>query len=66
MYQSRDFEQLWILYKTESESKGISINSFCMNQGVLYKQFYDWYRKIHKKIVPVQIEGLPTDESLVT
>ena len=37
-----------------------------MNQGVSYKQFYDWYCKLHKKIVPVQIEGLPRDESLVT
>lgn len=34
MYSSSDFEKLWFLYKTEDELKGISINSFCLTQGV--------------------------------
>lgn len=34
MYSSSDFEKLWFLYKTEGEPKGISINSFCLTQGV--------------------------------
>ena len=34
MYSNSDFEKLWFLYKTEGEPKGISINSFCVNQGV--------------------------------
>ena len=62
MYSASDFEKLWFLYKTEGEPKGISINSFCMNQGVPYSQFNDWFRKTHKKIVPVQIDGVPSDE----
>lgn len=63
MYSNSDFEKVWFLYKTEGEPKGISINSFCINQGVLYNQFNDWFRKTHKKIVPVQIDGIPsTDE----
>ena len=37
-----------------------------MNQGVPYNQFNDWFRKTHKKIVPVQIDGIPSaDEGLV-
>ena len=60
MYSSSDFEKVWFLYKTEGEPKGISINSFCVNQGVPYKQFNDWFRKTHKKIVPVQIDGIPS------
>ena len=66
MYSNSDFEKVWFLYKTEGEPKGISINSFCVSQGVPYDQFNDWFRKTHKKIVPVQIDGLPsTDEEPV-
>lgn len=60
MYSNSDFEKVWFLYKTEGEPKGISINSFCINQGVPYNQFNDWFRKTHKKIVPVQIDGIPS------
>ena len=60
MYSNSDFEKLWFLYKTEGEPKGISINSFCVSQGVPYNQFNDWFRKTHKKIFPVQIDGLPS------
>ena len=35
MYSNSDFVKLWFLYKTEGEPKGISINSFCVNQGVV-------------------------------
>ena len=62
MYSNSDFEKLWFLYKTEGEPKGISINSFCVSQGVPYNQFNDWFRKTHKKIVPVQIDGLPCSD----
>lgn len=62
MYSASDFEKLWFLYKTEGEPKGISINSFCLKQGVPYEQFNEWFRKTHKKIVSVQIDGAPTCE----
>ena len=66
MFSNSDFEKVWFLYKTEGEPKGISINSFCISQGVPYNQFNDWFRKTHKKIVPVQIDGIPSvDETSV-
>lgn len=34
MYSSSDFEKLWFFYKTEGESQGISINTFCLPHGV--------------------------------
>ena len=49
MYSNSDFEKVWFLYKTEGEPKGISINSFCVSQGIPYTQFNDWFRKTHKK-----------------
>lgn len=60
MYSNSDFEKVWFLYKTEGEPQGISINSFCVSQGIPYKHFNDWFRKTHKKIVPVQIDGIPS------
>lgn len=65
MYSSSDFEKLWFLYKAEGEPKGISINSFCLSQGVPYRDFNTWFVKSRKKIVPVQIEGAPSSDSLV-
>ena len=62
MYSNSDFEKLWFLYTTEGEPKGISINSFCVSQGVPFNQFNDWFRKTHKKIVPEQIDGIPSDD----
>ena len=51
MYSSSDFEKLCFLYKTEGEPKGISINSFCLTQGVPYRDFNTWFVKTRKKIV---------------
>ena len=58
MYSNSDFEKVWFLYKMEGEPKGIYINFFCVNQGVPYNRFNDWFRKTHKKIVPVPMVSL--------
>lgn len=65
MYSSSDFEKLCFLYKTEGEPKGIAINSFCLTQGVPYRDFNTWFVKTRKKIVSIQIEGVPSSDSLV-
>jgi hypothetical protein len=49
MYSSSDFEKLRFLYKTEGEFQGISINSFCLRQGALYRDFNSWFVKTCKK-----------------
>ena len=63
MYSASDFEKLWFLYKTDGEPQGVSINDFCLRQGVPYPEFYKWFRKTHKSVVPVEIEGMPIQES---
>ena len=55
MYSAKDLERLWFLYKTEGEPKGVFINSFCVSNNVPYTVFYDWYKKIQKKAVPVEV-----------
>ena len=63
MYSDKDFQTFWFRYKTEGEPHGISINSFCVNQGVPYKQFYAWFKKHAKDtVMPVEIEGMPDNE----
>lgn len=59
---NNDFEKLWFLYKTEGEPNQISINEFCIKQGVEYTKFYAWYKRTKKQVVPVKIEGMPTIE----
>lgn len=60
MISNNDFEKLWFLYKTEGEPNQISINEFCIKQGVAYTKFYAWYKRTKKQVVPVKIEGMPT------
>lgn len=62
MYSSEDFEKLWFLYKLEGQSKNVSIESFCMQQGVSYRSFYQWFCCRKQSIVPVEIVGMPCAE----
>ena len=65
MYSDKDFQTFWFRYKTEGEPHGISINSFCINQGVPYKQFYAWFKKHAKDtVIPVEIDESPTDDDI--
>ena len=76
MISNSEFEKLWVLYKTEGEPKGVSINAFCVSRGVYYREFFDkrsgkaernkWYYKMHKAIVPLEIEDSPVSETRVT
>lgn len=59
MYSSEDFEKLWFLYKLEGQSQNVSIESFCLQQGVSYPAFYKWFSSRKKRIVPVEIVGMP-------
>lgn len=62
MYSSEDFEKLWFLYKLEGQSKNVSLESFCLQQGVSYRLFYKWFSSRKKTIVPVEVVGLPADQ----
>ena len=61
MCSSEDCEKLWFLYKLEGEPKGVSIEQFCIKQGVPYQVFNKWFRDRKKRIVPVEIVGRDED-----
>jgi len=62
VYSSKDFESLWFLYQAEGLPKNISIEEFCKKHGVDYPTFDTWYRKTHKKVCPVVVNGMPANE----
>ena len=43
------------------EPNGVSINSFCIGNNIPYTAFYDWFKKTQKKVVPVEVEGIPEE-----
>jgi hypothetical protein len=32
-----------------------------VNQGIQYTQFYDWFRRTRQQVVPVQVDGMPSE-----
>ena len=61
MERTSDFEQLLFLYKTEG--KGISLEQFCINNGINYRAFDRLYHNHRDGVVLVQLAGTPEDES---
>ncbi len=60
MLSTTDFVKLLFLYKTEG--KNMSIQTFCVNNGVNYRAFGKWFRNTHKDIVPVEVVDHPEVE----
>ena len=59
MFSSKDFEKCWFLYQSEGLPHNVSIEEFCMKQGVPVNEFNKWYRDTHKRIHPIQVDGMP-------
>ena len=54
MFSSKDFEKCWFLYQSEGLPYNLSIEEFCLKQGVPVNEFNKWYRDTHKRIHPIQ------------
>ena len=59
MFSSKDFEKCWFLYQSEGLPYNLSIEEFCLKQGVPVNEFNKWYRDTHKRIHPIQVDGAP-------
>ena len=57
MFSSKDFEKCWFLYQSEGLPYNLSIEEFCLKQGVPVNEFNKWYRDTHKRIHPIQVDG---------
>lgn len=60
MYSSEDLERFYFQYQPEAVSDGISLQSFCLKNNVPYNIFYKWYKDTRRKIVEVQVDGIPS------
>ena len=59
MYSSEDLERFYFQYQTEALPHGESLQSFCLKHKVPYNIFQKWYKDTRKKIVEVQVDGIP-------
>ena len=59
MYSSEDLERFYSQYQTEALPHGESPQSFCVKNKVPYNIFQKWYRDTRKKVVEVQVDGVP-------
>ena len=66
MFSSKDFEKCWFLYQTEGLPYDMSIEQFCLKQGVPVNEFNKWYRDTHKRIHPIQVDGIPSADAQVS
>ena len=62
MISNTDFEKLWFMYQTDGASKGITINTFCQQNGVSYVEFEKWYKKTHRVVEKLEVTGIPDEE----
>ena len=60
MYSSEDLERFYFQYKTEALPLGMSIETFCLKNKVPYNIFSKWYKDTRKKVVEVQVDGIPS------
>lgn len=54
-----NFGRYLFLYRTEAVPKNISMQRFCMRNGIKYDEFFLWYKKTQQKIEPVVVVGEP-------
>jgi hypothetical protein len=60
MYSSEDLERFYFQYQTEAVPHGQSLQSFCLSNNVPYNIFHKWYKDTRRKIVEVQVDGIPS------
>lgn len=60
MYSSEDLERFYFQYQTEAVPHGVSLQSFCLTNNVPYNIFHKWYEDTRRKIVEVQVDGVPS------
>lgn len=65
MYNSTDFENLFIPNKVEVVLWEGPYNLFAYAMKCYYNLCYKWYKDIHHKLVSVQVKGIPAIASTV-
>ena len=64
MLSSEDLERFYFQYQTEAVPLGMSVQTFCLRNNVPYNIFHKWYKDTRKKIVEVQVDGVPSGSTI--
>ena len=59
MLYSEDLERLYFQCQTEAVPLGLPVQTFCLLINVLYNIIHKWYKDTRKKIVEIQVDGVP-------
>ena len=59
MYSSEELEKFYFDYQTEWMPRGMSIQAYCSRNNVPYKILDRWIKGIYKRVVPVEVTGIP-------
>lgn len=62
MFKNEDYERLLAKYTAQGLPAGESIQHFCDRMKVPYNLFNKWYRDTRHSVVPVAIDGRPTED----
>ena len=62
MYSSEDLERFYLDYQSEWVPRGMTLQTYCSRNNVLYKVMENYSRNIQKKIVEVKVVGRPTED----
>ena len=62
MYSSEELEKFYFDYQTEWMPRGMSIQTYCSRNNVPYKLLDRWIKGIYKRVVPVEVTGIPEGE----
>lgn len=71
MNMSEFYSEFLFRYQTDAAPRKISINSYCISEGVEYRNFIKWYRDNKKRLresemeeirlSPLTVTGIPSD-----
>ena len=64
MLSSEDLERFYFQYQTEAVPLGMSVQTFCLRNNVPYNIFHKWHKDTRKKIVEVQVDGVPSGSTI--
>ena len=59
MYSKEELERFYFNYQAEGLPLGMSIQAYCSKNNVPYKLMERFSRSIQRKVVPVEITGMP-------
>lgn len=66
MNMSEFYSDFLLRYQTDAAPRQISINAYCISEGVEYRNFIKWYRENKKRIRECEIEEIRVSALTVT